>query len=66
MRSDPSRLAVQEAIRLGTEVEQLHILKRFEEEIRQTPQRRKLYQEVVDRLMKHVAQMLREIVSRAR
>jgi len=41
----------EEAVRLGTEAQRLHIIKRFEEEIRQTPQRKKLYQEAIDRAM---------------
>ena len=41
----------QEAVRLGTKAQQLHIIRRFEEEIRKTPQRKKLYQEVIDRAM---------------
>lgn len=40
-----------EAVRLGTESQRLHIIKRFEEEIRQTPQRKRLYQEAIDRAM---------------
>ena len=41
----------EEAVRLGTDAQRLHIIKRFEEEIRQTPQRKKLYQEAIDRAM---------------
>lgn len=40
-----------EAVRLGTESQRLYIIKRFEEEIRQTPQRKRLYQEAIDRAM---------------
>ena len=40
-----------EAVRLGTKAQQLHIIRRFEEEIRKTPQRKKLYQEAIDRAM---------------
>lgn len=39
----------EEAVRLGTEAQRLHIINRFEEEIRQAPQRKKLYQEAIDR-----------------
>ena len=41
----------QEAVRLGTKAQQLHIIRKFEEEIRKTPQRKKLYQEAIDRAM---------------
>jgi len=41
----------EEAVRLGTKAQRLHIIKRFEEEIRQTPQRKKLYREAIDRAM---------------
>jgi len=44
----------EEAVRLGTKAQRLHIIKRFEEEIRQTPQRKKLYQEAIDRAMDNV------------
>ena len=39
------------AVQLGTKAQQLQIIKRFEEEICQTPQRKKLYQEAIDRVM---------------
>ena len=38
-----------EAVRLGTKAQQLHIIGRFEEEIRKTPQRKQLYQEAIDK-----------------
>jgi len=34
-----------EAVRLGTKAQRLHIIKRFDEELLKTPQRKKLYQE---------------------
>ena len=34
-----------EAVRLGTKAQRLHIIRRFDEEILKTPQRKKLYQE---------------------
>jgi sterol 3beta-glucosyltransferase len=40
-----------EAVRLGTKAQRLHIIRRFEEEIGKTPQRKKLYQEAIDRAM---------------
>ena len=40
-----------EAVRLGTKTQQLHIIRRFEEEISKTPQRKELYQEAIDRAM---------------
>jgi hypothetical protein len=33
------------AVRLGTKAQRLHIIRRFDEEILKTPQRKKLYQE---------------------
>ena len=39
----------QEAVRLGTKAQQLHIIRRFEEEICNTSQRKELYQEAIDR-----------------
>lgn len=41
----------QEAVRLGTEAQQIHIIKRFEEEMCRTPQRKRLYQEAIDRAL---------------
>jgi hypothetical protein len=40
-----------EAVRLGTKAQQLHIIRRFEDEIRKTPLRKKVYQEAIDRAM---------------
>ena len=40
-----------EAVRLGTKTQQLYIIRRFEEEICKMPQRKKLYQEVIDKAM---------------
>ena len=47
----------QEAVRLGTKAQQLHIIRRFEEEIRKTPERKKLYQEAIDRAMEDAAEL---------
>jgi membrane carboxypeptidase/penicillin-binding protein len=41
----------QEAVRLGTKAQQLRIIRRFEEEIHKMPQRKKLYQEAIDKAM---------------
>ena len=46
-----------EAVRLGTKTQQLHIIGRFEEEIRKTPQREKFYQEAIDRAMDDAAEL---------
>ena len=46
-----------EAVRLGTKTQQLYIIKRFEEEIRKMPQRKKLYQEVIDKAMEDDAEL---------
>lgn len=40
-----------EAVRLGTEAQKRHIIQRFEEETRKTPQRKKLYQEAVNKAL---------------
>lgn len=40
-----------EAVRLGTEVQRMHTIKRFEEEVRKTPQRKKLYQDAIDKAL---------------
>ena len=37
-----------EAVQLGTRAQQTHVIKRFEEEISKTPQRKKLFQEAID------------------
>ena len=46
-----------EAVRLGTKTQQLYIIRRFEEEIRKMPQRKKLYQEVIDKAMEDDAEL---------
>lgn len=46
-----------EAVRLGTKAQQLHIIKRFEEEIGKTPQRKKIYQEAIDRAMDEAVEL---------
>ena len=40
-----------EAVRLGTEAQKRHIIQRFEEETRKTPQRKKLYQEAINKAL---------------
>ena len=46
-----------EAVRLGTKTQQLYIIRRFEEEIHKMPQRKKLYQEVIDKAMEDDAEL---------
>ena len=47
----------QEAVQLGTKAQELHIIRRFEEEIRKTPQRKRIYQEAIDRAMDEAVEL---------
>jgi hypothetical protein len=40
-----------EAVRLGTEAQKMHIVRRFEEEMCKTPERKKLYQKAIDKAL---------------